>query len=44
LGQVASFPSHPYRVESGIRTLGAEVELDSVGRVFVPLENLERIR
>jgi hypothetical protein len=44
LGRVASFPSHPYLVESGIRTLGAEVELDSGGRVFVPLENLERIR
>ena len=44
LGWVASLPSHPYLVESGIRTLGAEVELDSVGKVFVPLENLERIR
>jgi hypothetical protein len=40
IGQVVSFPSQPHRLDSGIRTLGAIVDLDGT-RAFAPFENLE---
>jgi hypothetical protein len=43
LGEVVSLPPHRYRLESGIRIQGAEVDLQSVGKVFIPFENLEII-
>ena len=43
LGQVVSLPAQPQRVESGLRTRGAVVDLDNGSRVFVPLENLEML-
>ena len=44
IGQVVSLPPRPFRLESGVRTLGAEVDLASVGKVFIPFENLEIVR
>ncbi len=44
IGTVVAIPPHHRRVESGIRTPGAEVELESAGRRFIPLLNLEVIR
>ena len=44
IGRVAALPPHLRRVESGVKAHGAEVDLESVGRVFVPLENLEIVR
>jgi hypothetical protein len=41
LGQVVSLPRSPRRLASGIQARGAEVVLESVGRAFVPFENLE---
>jgi hypothetical protein len=43
VGQVVSLPALPQRVESGLRTRGAVVELDTGRRVFVPRENLEML-
>jgi hypothetical protein len=34
----------PQRLASGIYAWGAEVDLESTGRVFVPFRNLESIR
>jgi hypothetical protein len=44
VGQVVSLPPRPFRLESGVRTMGAEVDLASVGNVFIPFENLEIMR
>lgn len=41
LGQVVSLPPSPRRLASGIQARGAEVVLESVGRAFIPFENLE---
>ncbi|MBN1582700.1 MAG: hypothetical protein JXA89_18460 [Anaerolineae bacterium] len=41
LGTVVSLPPHLRRVESGIQTRGAEVDLESTGKTFIPFENLE---
>jgi hypothetical protein len=43
LGKIVDLPSRPYHLESGIKARGAEVDLESVGQVFVPFENLEII-
>jgi hypothetical protein len=43
-GEIVSLPRHPQRLASGITTWGAEVDLESAGTVYVPLENLEIIR
>jgi hypothetical protein len=43
-GEIVSLPEVPQRLDSGLTAWGAEVDLDAVGRVFVPLENLESIR
>jgi hypothetical protein len=43
-GEIVSLPDVPQRLASGLHALGAEVDLESAGRVFVPLENLESIR
>jgi hypothetical protein len=43
-GTVVSLPEMPQRLASGIYAWGAEVDLGSAGRVFVPLQNLESIR
>jgi hypothetical protein len=43
-GQVVSLLPYRRRLESGILARGAEVDLQSIGKVFVPLENLEIIR
>lgn len=43
VGQIVSLPARPQRVESGLRTRGAVVDLDTGGRVFVPRENLEML-
>ena len=43
-GEIVSLPEVPQRLASGLYAWGAEVALDSAGRVFVPLENLESIR
>ena len=42
-GIVASVLAQPRRLESGIQARGAEVDLDGIGTVFVPFENLELI-
>lgn len=42
-GEVVSLPSYKRRIESGILTRGAWVDLEIVGRAFVPLDNLEVI-
>jgi len=44
VGQVVSLPPRHYRLESGVRMRGAEVDLESVGKVFIPFENLEIMR
>jgi hypothetical protein len=44
VGEVVSLPPRAYRLESGVRTRGAEVDLESVGKVFIPFENLEILR
>jgi hypothetical protein len=44
VGEIVSLPRHPQRLASGIIAWGAEINLESVGTVFVPLENLEIIR
>lgn len=41
IGTVVSIPTHPSHTESGIKARGAEVNLESVGEVFIPFENLE---
>jgi len=41
IGQVVGVPPQPRRLGSGALVRGAEVDLDSEGRAFVPLENLE---
>jgi hypothetical protein len=43
IGQVVSLPSQPRTVDSGASLRGAEVELEEIGRVFVPYTNLELI-
>jgi hypothetical protein len=43
-GVIVSLPDLPQRLASGLYAWGAEVDLDSTGRVFVPLQNLESIR
>jgi hypothetical protein len=43
-GEIVSLPQHRRRLGSGIATKTAEVDLESVGRVFLPLQNLEIIR
>lgn len=44
IGQVVTLPPMPQRLASGLQARGAEVEFESVGRVFVPLQNLELVR
>jgi hypothetical protein len=44
VGEILSLPGQPRYLESGIAAWGAEIDLASVGAVFVPLENLEIIR
>jgi hypothetical protein len=44
VGRVASLPAVPRRLASGIRAHGAVVDLQTVGRVFVPFANLEILR
>lgn len=41
VGIVTALPINPHRLESGIRTRGAEVEIEDLGKVFLPFENLE---
>jgi hypothetical protein len=43
LGIVIAMPKQPQRLESDIRARGAEVNLDGIGKVFIPFENLELI-
>jgi len=43
IGTVVSLPVHKRRIESGVLVRGAWVDLEVVGRVFVPLDNLEVI-
>ncbi len=43
IGNVVSLPAHSCRVESGVSVQGAQVDLGSAGRVFIPFENLEII-
>jgi hypothetical protein len=43
VGEVVRLFPHGQRLESGIRAQGVEADLESVGRVFVPFENLEII-
>lgn len=40
-GTVISLPSQMHRVESGVLAMCALVDMEIVGRVFVPLDNLE---
>ncbi|MBN1933216.1 MAG: hypothetical protein JW934_01055 [Anaerolineae bacterium] len=40
-GAVVSLPPNPRRIESGILAMGAWVDMEIVGKVFVPLDNLE---
>lgn len=40
-GQVVALSTHARKLETGMRARGATVELESVGRVFVPVENIE---
>jgi hypothetical protein len=42
-GVIVSLPELPQRLASGLYAWGAEVDLESRGRVFVPFENLESI-
>jgi len=42
-GEVVSLPEVPQRLDSGLNAWGAQVDLDAIGRVFVPFENLESI-
>lgn len=42
-GIVVSMPRQPQYLESGIQARGAEVDLDGIGKAFVPFENLELI-
>ncbi|MFL7808436.1 MAG: hypothetical protein ACK2VD_12690 [Anaerolineae bacterium] len=44
VGQVASLPAGPRRLASDARVRGAVVDLQTVGRVFVPFTNLEILR
>jgi hypothetical protein len=44
IGEIVALPGQARRLESGITAWGAEVDLASVGVVYVPLENLESIR
>jgi hypothetical protein len=44
VGRVASLPEGPRRLASGARAQGAIVDLQTVGRVFVPFTNLEILR
>jgi hypothetical protein len=44
VGQVMSLPPHRHLIESGIKVRGAEVDLESVGKAFIPFENLEIVR
>ncbi len=41
IGTVVSLPPHLCRIESGIKARGAEVDLESAGKTFIPFENLE---
>ena len=41
MGTVVSLPPHPFRTESGIQARGAEINLESVGKAFIPFQNLE---
>lgn len=41
IGQVVSLPPYMRRIESGMRAYGAEVDLEPVGKAFIPFENLE---
>jgi hypothetical protein len=43
-GRIVSLPEVPQRLACGLTVWGAEVDLDSGGRVFFPLQNLESIR
>jgi hypothetical protein len=43
-GEIISIPEGPQRLASGVYAWGAVVDLESSGRVFVPLTNLESIR
>ena len=43
-GRIVSLPEVPQRLASGLTVWGAEVDLDSGERVFIPLQNLESIR
>jgi hypothetical protein len=44
VGEVVSLPPHPRRLASGVQAWGAEIDLESIGNVFIPLRNLEIIR
>ena len=44
VGEIVSLPRHSRRLASGVMAWGAEVNLEAVGTVFVPLENLEIVR
>lgn len=44
IGQVVALPPTPQGLASGLQAWGAEVDFESVGRVFVPLANLEIVR
>jgi hypothetical protein len=44
VGEIVSLPAAPRRLASGAEAWGAEVDLESAGKVFVPLENLEILR
>jgi hypothetical protein len=44
VGEIVSLPPHHHRLESGIKALGAEVDLESIGKVFIPFENLDIVR
>jgi hypothetical protein len=44
MGEIVSLPVHPRRLQSGVIAWGAQVNLESAGTVFVPLENLQVIR
>jgi hypothetical protein len=43
-GNVADIPDRSAQIDSGARVHGAEVELDVVGKMFVPFANLEILR
>jgi hypothetical protein len=43
-GVVSAIYTQPVQIESGARVHGAEVNLDGVGKTFVPFSNLEIIR